>query len=55
MSAAGDERRARLGDRGCKRAQEIADAAPELTPAMRDVLAILLRRPSKKRLESDAA
>lgn len=38
-----EARRARLGDVACRRAQEVADQAPELTPEVRDALAVLLR------------
>ena len=55
MSAAGDARRARLGEAACRRAQQIADEAPELTPEMVAILAPLLHVPTKAKRPQRAA
>lgn len=55
MTTAARDRRARLGDAACARAREVADAAPDLTPAQRDSLAVLMRTTRKTKAPSKAA
>lgn len=43
MTTEADGRRARLGDDVCRRAREVADQAPDLTPAQQNALAVLMR------------
>lgn len=47
MTAA--ERRALIGEKAVRRARELVDQAPPLTPELRAELALLLARPTKRR------
>lgn len=55
MTTTTDARRARLGDAACAHAREAAASAPDLTPAQRDSLAVLMRTTRKTKAPSKAA
>lgn len=55
MNTRAESRRTRLGEVACARAREVADAAPNLTPAQRDALAVLMRTTRKTKAATKAA
>lgn len=54
MSAAGDARRRLLGDDAVAQAHDRARSAPPLTDALRDALAVLLRRVTRPPSRGDS-